>query len=216
MKEEIKTINISVSQIVDLLNQYLKEIPSLKEKQEKDESPEFIEWKSSVESIFRRTFGEDSYERKEFNSINYYPTFFVGGEDESELKEFYIKGLNNASAQIKSAISMLSTMGVPKSQPITKKSGTSISVNPSFYQASTMSQNQSTNLSLEQIFNQAIKTIEENYGKEQSKEAKDKLDSLKSNKNWGNVSEVVKFFVNMGKQAFIATIPIITKILLEN
>lgn len=77
-------------------------------------------------------------------------------------------------------------------------------------------QHQEQSMSIEQSIELAVEKIRQDYGDEKATQAKEQLDSLKSNKSWDNVKSVIKFFADMGKQAFVAVSPVIAAALIAN
>lgn len=86
--------------------------------------------------------------------------------------------------------------------------------NSSAYQEQNQHQEQS--MSIEQSIDLAVEKIRQDYGDEKATQAREQLESLKSNKSWDNVKSVIKFFADIGKQAFVAVSPVIAAALIAS
>ena len=202
MAQQSGQITVGVPEIAQFLNECLEQVPTLKEQHEGIESTVFIEWKSNVESILRRTFGPDSHERAEFQSIHYYPSIFTGDEDTDELSSYYRRGLDTATAQIKSAIRMLTTMGVPASQPVVRKSGTNITVNPTFNQDNHMSQHQSQTqtTTIEQALSTLQDIVDNQLDDDEVEQIRELLEKFKKKPGvWANAQKLLTAGAGFGR-----------------
>ncbi len=205
------------TQIITLLTEHLESIGNLRSEENRESSIAFEEWQSSVDSILRRIFGEKSPEREKFNEINYYPT--VGSINEyvdytADYIKAYNDGLDKASGQLRSIIKMLQSLGMPVSQPVIKKTGTTISVNPIFNQNQNnemkQEQHQEVNITLEQALDNSLSYIKQHHTEETIKNAEDVLQPLKEKDvTWPQVQKAIMFFLGLGREAFFAFAPVL-------
>jgi len=209
MAEESGLVTVGVPQIIGFLQQYLDQIPKIKEEQANIESPAFIEWKSNVESVFRRTFGEESPERTEFRSISYYPSVSFGDEDWSQLMDYYRKGLDSAAAQIRSAITMLSTMGVPRTQPVVNRKGSSITFSPVIKQENHQSQQQSQTqtLTLDQQLGRLQEIVDTQLDDEEIEQIRELLEKFREKPGvWNNAKKLIVASAGFGRDVAVQII----------
>lgn len=215
---------MDISELIPLLEQNKNVIAELYSVDGRTESEKFIEWQSFVRGLLRRIYGEKTPEYKEFDEINYYSSYILNGDDprnDQLEKEGYERGLKTAKALLTSHIAQLKILGLPEKQAVVQRVGDRIVINPVFNQNNNQSNNQSqsqtqtTNVSLEMQIEKAIEEIEEHYGGEAATQGKAHLEELKANPSkWAVVQKAASFFLNLGKEAFMAVLPVLTKILL--
>lgn len=96
------------------------------------------------------------------------------------------------------------------------KQGALIQQNTSQYQNQEQSQAQSQQQSIDQIIETCVKNIEEHYGDEHANQAKELLANVKKEPSkWSNLQKLLTFSANLGKEAFIAILPVLTQVLLS-
>ncbi len=101
-------------------------------------------------------------------------------------------------------------------QPDYNKQGALIQQNTSQYQNQAQSQAQNQQQSIDQIIETCVKNIEEHYGDEHANQAKELLANVKKEPSkWSNLQKLLTFAANLGKEAFIAILPVLTQVLLS-
>lgn len=87
--------------------------------------------------------------------------------------------------------------------------------NASQTQSQGQSQVQEQTQNMEQSVGACIKNIEEHYGEEHANTAKELLGNLsKEPSKWSNIQKILNFSANLGKEAFVAVLPVLTQALL--
>ncbi len=198
MREETGQVTIGLPKIIALFQKYLEQVEQLKNEADLARSIAFEEWHSNVESIFRRTFGEDGPETKQFKSIGFRAgviSFHDKEKNRINNTSSYKAGLDKAGSQIRSAITMLSEMGVPLAKPTLQKPGTNINVSPVFNQDNHMRQSQTQTLNAQQI----IESIENTLGEGLLEQIKPELEAYKENPNkWANAQKLAVKILDFG------------------
>ena len=96
------------------------------------------------------------------------------------------------------------------------KQGALMQQNTSQYQNQEQSQAQNQQQSIDQIIETCFKNIEEHYGDEHANQAKELLANVKKEPSkWSNLQKLLTFSANLGKEAFIAILPVLTQVLLS-
>ena len=205
-----------VNTVISLLENQLQQIDDLLQEGELTKSEKFNEWKNTTDTILLRLFGKEEKEYKDVAYLNYWPYSSMTEEGDPERLEAYERDLKRAKASLKSTITTLNLLGMPLEKPIVHKSGNTITVTPVFNNSNSQQQSQSQEVNLTQAIKEAIELVDNNYGSEKAEEAKALLGDLeKEPKKWENTRKVVKFFADLGRDAFIAAVPVITSTVLK-
>jgi hypothetical protein len=202
-----------------------------------DNSQNFLNWRSNIEMFIQRNCGGISHEWSRYSSIVIFPEWFdaenhgshldkidrpiaevasdlISRERKTALKIFR-SGLSQIIALLQSMIVHLQSTGIPF-RPIEKDSLSSsplISNTVNQTQGQSQSQSQEQNISIEQQIEQILNIIENKYGEEQTLEAKKMLEELKKDSKWPTVQKVGRWFLDLGRDAFIALLPLLVKII---
>lgn len=146
-------------------------------------------------------------------------------EDRKRALEMYKDGIQQYGAIINGMISSIKLRGLPSSRKQTglesnKQTSPQFHthINPSFNPTFSQSQNQTQDqtFTLNQQINEAVKAVEENYGDEHAKQMKILLTQVeKEPSKWGNLQKVIKYAADLGKDATIAVLPVLARILLS-
>lgn len=109
----------------------------------------------------------------------------------------------------------LSNSTIAPRQAQYKSNGLIMQQNTSQYQNQEQQQSQTQQQSIDQTVEVCIKNIEEHYGEEHANTAKGLLENVKKEPSkWSNVQKILNFSANLGKEAFIAVLPVLTQVLL--
>lgn len=208
------------------------------------ETEDFINWRTEFEDFIALNCGHKSHPWGQLAAIIFFPRWFntdehgplkfpnvkpgiptgmvltgVQEEDRATAFEIYIKGLTQSTAIIKSLIAHVKTIGSElrpniDSPAVGRLADTQINFSPTLTNSQSQSQSQQQSMTLEQSMTRTLEAVKEHYGEEQSKKAAEKLEELKTDRSWGKICMVVKWFLELGREAFIALLPTLAKILL--
>lgn len=206
---------------------------------------EFIEWKNSVDTYIQRKYDTSSsmWSRvaqvicfpKWFNNdihgngsptrievvenINKPTGFVISDAEASDRKaalRIYKDGLQELIAILKSVQEDFEVNGLPP-EPHSSKSSVQAfhtTISPTFSQSQNQSQQQV--VSVKQEIQKLLTMVEAKYGEEKTKEAKTLLSELeKDHGKWSTVEKVTKFFLQLGRDAFVSLLPLLVQILLK-
>jgi hypothetical protein len=89
-----------------------------------------------------------------------------------------------------------------------------INFQPNLSQQQSQSQEQSS--TLQQSINQAVNLIEQRYGEREAARAKEMLEELEqSHDKWHNVKKAAAYFLDLGREAFLAVLPTLSQLLVR-
>ena len=92
----------SKSRAIERLRKMLDAIPELKQLQ--FDSSEFVKWRRGTRVAITNTFGIESQNVKDFNTIDFSPESFIVGMPDSVFQRAYVSGLESAAPVLESMI----------------------------------------------------------------------------------------------------------------
>lgn len=98
--------------VIQLLKQHLDQIEALRGEKELFNSPAFMEWQNNLTAVIRRVFGEDSHEYGNFIAVRFSSNIIKMRGGLEQHQSSYLHGLDKASAQLRSIITIIETMGM--------------------------------------------------------------------------------------------------------
>lgn len=207
--------------------------------QYRGKSRAFNEWRNKIHSQIERTYGRNNSLWSGAMSVmcfpGWYDRHFTGEIDsetflsaqlaESDRKtaiNVFRNGVGEYISILKTIIEDVKVNGLPDKSTYGESRHSSFSpqyhtnISPQFSQQQSQNQSQEQSVKLEALISESLKTVEENYGAKEAEEAKKLLDELGTSPNkWGTVQKVASFFINLGRDAFISVLPVLTQVLLK-
>lgn len=221
---------------IQQLNSLIERAKNLKSSSHPGKTSEFVEWKSELETFLTRNCGVNSQEWQKFCSLMFFPRWYdskkhgplpkdVPGivaadsneNDRQTALTFFNDALTESIGIMKGLVTYISNSGWGLH---VKDNGSKESNSPvfqtTFSQVQGQIQSQEQNISIEQSIQLTLEKIKESYGDEDAKKAEELLTELKKDKKWTTVQKVSSWFLDLGREAFIALLPTLIKILLGN
>lgn len=193
-------------------------------------SDEFLAWRNETEMFICRNCGAQSEEYKKITAINFFPKWYKeevhgtprdskivahvegSGFDEDRKTAFvtFQSGLSDSIGVMKAILAHIRNTGIAIRPEESQFNNTPL-INTSFNQSQEQVQQQT--LSIDQHISQAIEIIEANYGESESKKAQEMLSALKKESKWSAVNKTAKWFLDLGRDAFVAALPVLLETL---
>ncbi len=194
-------------------------------------SDDFETWKEEISTFVARRYGISAPVWGKVNSVECFPQWFdekvhapkgsyvstdAQDHDRETALKIYFDGIRAYLAILKSLVKDIEVNGLPKEPTAAvRDSNLTANFNPVFSQSQEQHQSQEQAVKIEDQINLLIEFVEKKYGEDEATKAKELLDALKIDNKWATVQKVSAFFLNLGRDAFIALLPLLTQILLN-
>lgn len=215
-EEEQRTITPRVQdKQIELLQGYLDQVPQLKQDSERQKSGAFTEWKTSVCSVLRRTFGENSAELTSFKSVRYESAGAVvgRGRGSNEHQQEFAQGMERAAGVLRSIITMLDQLGIPPAKPLVEKHGNQFIINQTANPTMRQEQTQSVTVTFEQVREALVDKLNE----EQAAELMPLIQEWQEKPTaWSKAQKVASKALEFGENAFMTVLPLMAQAFLKS
>lgn len=219
---------------IQQLNSLIDRAQRLKSSSHPGKTSEFVEWKSELETFLTRNCGVNSQEWRKFCSLLFFPNWYdpkkhgpiprdvpgiaISDAEESD-RNIALSMFNEALIESIGIMKGLVTFISNSSWGLQIKEQNANEVNSpifqtNFSQVQGQIQSQEQNITIEQSIRLTLDKIKESYGEKDAQRAGELLDELKKDKKWTTVQKVASWFLALGKEAFIALLPTLFKILI--
>ena len=217
------------------LNSLIERAQNLISKSHPGKTPEFVEWKSELETFLTRNCGSTSQEWLKFCSLMFFPRWYNPKEhgpipsdvpgivttdaqenDRETALSIFNEALTESIGIMKGLITHInrSGWGLHVKEDSAKNNGAPVfQTTFSQVQGQIQAQEQEQNITIEQSIQLTLDKVRESYGEEDAKKAEVLLNELKKDKKWTTVQKVASWFLGLGREAFIALLPTLVKIL---
>ena len=218
---------------IDQLNSLIERAQKFTSRPHPGKTTEFVEWKSELETFLTRNCGSTSQEWLKFCSLMFFPKWYnpkkhgpipsdvpriVTTDAQENDRETALIMFNDALAEsigiMKGLVTHISRSGwgLHVKEDSAKSNGSPV-FQTTFSQVQGQTQSQEQNITVEQSIQLTLEKVRESYGEEDAKKAEELLNELKKDKKWTTVQKVAGWFLSLGKEAFIAFLPTLVKIL---